>query len=213
MRRARRPMSGRLPSVATDSRLAARVTQRGSPTSAIRSHVCVGRVKRVSHDRPAGIPTNEDDPARTWRLLALERRHHLPPGYRKARFEVRAHQAENMPVVARIGDEQDHRLDARIPALEHLAPRECLDVTQPGLGINWDVPVRTANVGIPGTQIARDRQWDLSSPAEVRGELPAKRREQLELSRSRIGSPAGNVRSGRSSPRTVAMIARVAYGT
>ena len=66
----------------------------------------------------------------------------MPPK-RERGPEVVGRQTKDVTVVARVGDDQEHPIDATIAALEGKAPEQSLDVAEPGLRVDGQRPIRT----------------------------------------------------------------------
>lgn len=73
-------------------------------------------------------------------------------------------------------------IHAAVPQLPGQPPLERLDVGDDRLGFDHEPPIRTADPGIPGTQVPLDRQWHLGPPPQSRTQVAPQPLEQPRLS-------------------------------
>ena len=60
-----------------------------------------------------------------------------------------------------VGNEQDDEVDLAVAALESNPAIERLEVRQPHLGFHRNRHAIWPTLGVPGSSVARDRQWNL----------------------------------------------------
>ena len=88
---------------------------------------------------------------------------------------------ENVPVPARVGDEQDQAVESSVPALQLRSAIDSLDVTELRLGLDTDPRRSDRDHPIQPTWIARDGQRHLRSERQARWKSGAEPRQQAEL--------------------------------
>jgi hypothetical protein len=77
-------------------------------------------------------------------------------------------------IFRRVGDEQDHMIDAAVPALERNAPLESLGVIDHGLRFDAYPPINSSRYSIPGASVARSWKGHLGPPTKARVEAAPK---------------------------------------
>jgi hypothetical protein len=138
-----------------------------------RGALTVGRHDLEEHDRvPARIaPLGE-------RLKTTPSRHRKSPG----EFGDPGHRS---PVRCRVGQKQDHPVQAQIALLGSDLTLERLNVVEARLGFDEDPEGRSRYDDVRAAQVTRDRDRDLSAPAK-----PGRHSDMQPLDQSEMGSIA-----------------------
>jgi len=128
---------------------------------------------------------SEDNDAAPTRIATCgERRKHVPSSERHKLGEAIAKRSERGAVGSRVGDQEDEVTVRIVAVLQGQASLEGLAVREFGLGLDPGTPrgwFRTADVGVPGPEIALDWQRNLRPPAQARMEALSKAFEQRQL--------------------------------
>jgi hypothetical protein len=125
--------------------------------------------------------SEQDDraPGRSLTLRERSQRRRSPNG--KLGNKVGSRESEDVAVVTRIGDQQDHNIDSIITSLQRDPSRARLHVAQPRLSLHGHPPAAPLDHCVPGTSISRDIEWYLGPPEQHRWEQPSELGEEGKL--------------------------------
>ena len=80
---------------------------------------------------------------------------------------MRRCEAKDVPIVSRVGDDEQHRVHARVATLQGKPPAERLHISNPGLGLRRDRPAPSLDDFVPRPEVTCDPERNLSQVAQA----------------------------------------------